>query len=345
MRFYYYPAVEHGYLSGFNGAMAEHGFIFEKGPNLTPGMIRRHKKEFDGVHFHWIEHVLSHRSRIYRALSLVNLWRSLPLLKSLDKKVIWTVHNHAPHEPDWAFEIGRDMVVKAAELVITYSPWSTNLVREELDVPCPIVEVWHGNFKGTHGPERTAAQAREYFGVDPDKFVVGILGNVRAYRGHDIAIEAMKHVPDDVQLLIAGGSEFPDQVEEVHQLAKNVPSVKFDFREPLSDIEYAEAILACDAVLLPYRDITSSGALLSAWTVGRPVITTRLSYFEEYLQYTTPASLILVDPRTPEGFAAAICEMREYPEERREQESLELSDRFKWSKCVEDAAQAMNAWR
>ena len=129
----------------------------------------------------------------------------------------------------------------------------------------------------------------------------------------------MQHVPDDVQLLIAGGSEFPDQVEEVHQLAKNVPSVKFDFREPLSDVEYAEAILACDAVLLPYRDITSSEALLSAWTVGRPVITTRLSYFEEYLQYTTPARLILVDPRTPEGFAAAICEMREYPGERREQ--------------------------
>ena len=52
-------------LFGFNGAMAEHSFIFEKGPDPSPSMIRLHQDAFDGVHFRWIEHVLSHPFRAY----------------------------------------------------------------------------------------------------------------------------------------------------------------------------------------------------------------------------------------------------------------------------------------
>jgi glycosyltransferase involved in cell wall biosynthesis len=49
----------------------------------------------------------------------------------------------------------------------------------------------------------------------------------------------------------------------------------------LNDTEFCRLQSCSNAVILPYRSVTGSGALLAAWTLGTPVIASDLVFFRE----------------------------------------------------------------
>ena len=86
----------------------------------------------------------------------------------------------------------------------------------------------------------------------------------------------------DIQLII-GGKPHPEyKVDSLIKLSEALPKIRIIPRS-LSTQEFSDVINASEAVLLPYRKITGSGAFMSAMTLGRGVIASDLPYFREML--------------------------------------------------------------
>jgi glycosyltransferase involved in cell wall biosynthesis len=57
----------------------------------------------------------------------------------------------------------------------------------------------------------------------------------------------------------------------------------------LSDQEFADLTAASDVSLLPYSNVTTSGALMASWTLGTGVIASDLPFFRELIPTPGPA--------------------------------------------------------
>jgi len=112
----------------------------------------------------------------------------------------------------------------------------------------------------------------------------------------------------------------------------------------LSEQEFADIVEASDAVLLPYREITGSGALLAAWTLGRGVVASDLPYFREVSKPEPDAAQFFPVENSP-ALAGAILEYTSIPFEVRHRAALRMAERYTWEWCVESLVQLLEDWR
>jgi len=93
----------------------------------------------------------------------------------------------------------------------------------------------------------------------------------------------------------------------IQNLAQNNPAIKWVL-EPVPDEAIQLYMNACNVCVLPYRWSTTSGAVMLAWTFGRPVIAPAIASFPELV---TPETGILYDPSQPDALVSALQQARE----------------------------------
>ena len=98
---------------------------------------------------------------------------------------------------------------------------------------------------------------------------------------------------------------------------------------------------ASDAVLLPYRQITGSGALLMALGMGRGVVASDLPYFREILG-DEPDAGVVVSSREPAVWAEHVLDYLKKPVEARQRAALRLAEQYSWDRCVESLVGAID---
>jgi len=275
MRFDYFPrSTENRYQETFAAAMGRHGVAMQPAERIEDQLLISRANQIDGIHFHWIEALIGYGNAMQRGRTLIGLRRYLRTLKHLGKKLIWTVHNHARHDGGfWMDSLAYGTVAKAADVIIVHSKWSGDYIRDRFHPGGRIVVMPHGNYDGYYHPKKSIAETRRAAGLREDRPVCGVIGSVRPYRGHELAIETATLLGDECQLLIAGKPSTEDYAAKLRLLTASKPNIRCSLGR-LSDDEYAEALRACDIVLLPYNASTSSGALMSAWSLARPVAAT-----------------------------------------------------------------------
>ena len=111
-------------------------------------------------------------------------------------------------------------------------------------------------------------------------------------------------------------------------------------RPGVTDQEFADVTAASDAVLLPYRAITGSSALLAALGLGRGVVTADLPYFREILAGEPDAGMVVPGWDTA-TWANALVEYLERPAAVRSLAALRLAARYPWDRCVEPLVAAL----
>ena len=132
------------------------------------------------------------------------------------------------------------------------------------NIPHPVYE----NF----GAEIPKQEARNLLGISAKKVIL-YFGYVRAYKGLNVLIDAMRHL-DDVLLLAVG--EFYDDEKKYRQQVKDLGlETKIRF---VSDYVPNEKVgmyfSAADVVVLPYLSATQSGIIQIAYNFNTPVIAT-----------------------------------------------------------------------
>jgi glycosyltransferase involved in cell wall biosynthesis len=193
----------------------------------------------------------------------------------------------------------------------------------------------HGNYDGVFPSPRPPAETRAELGVPPGTNLLLMAGNLRAYKGIAAAAEASATTGVPIRLLAAGRAEGSDR-RSLESLARSYAHLQVEFGR-LSEQRVADLHGAADAVLLPYSQVSGSGALLTALTCARGVITSDRPYFREVLNPEPQAGTIARDGSIA-SLAVAIEEFLAGDAVQRASAARRLADRYSWDRVVPPVA-------
>lgn len=343
MRFICFPSrAWHAYQAEFARAIKPHGIDIVQGDDFTNHRLRQLAPGLAGIHFHFIHNMWLGPNPLASIKLLMGIDGYCRLAHRLGLRIVWTVHDLTRHGgPRWIDPRGFRTIARHADLVIVHSDLAGNIVRDRYRPRGRMIRMPHGNFDSVLQPRLTPDQTRAALGLLPTDAVVGVIGSLKPYRAHDRAIEAARLLGPKVKLLIAGSGSDADYARQVRAWAADAPNVVCRL-ENLDDAAYAQAIAACDAILLPYHEITGSGALLAAWTQSVPVVMSKLPFFEEFAPQN-PAAGLVMDENTPAGLARTIERLLAFPAEVRRGAAAEENRKYDWNRLVVPVAQAFHA--
>jgi glycosyltransferase involved in cell wall biosynthesis len=233
------------------------------------------------IHMHWPQFVLRARGRTLYRLSLINAVASIHLLGILGIRIVWTVHNTLPHEPETADDamITRLLARKSSHKIVHSAETVRELERLGADTE-RITVIPHGSYVGTY-LESGRVEARRALALPEQGRVVLFFGQIRPYKGVDDLIEAWQRIARDAPrsddapfLLIAGKCDEPVERKRLERTTAALGG-RFDAGYA-SGAEVPQYFAAADVVALPFRSVTTSGSALLAMSLARPVVAPRL---------------------------------------------------------------------
>lgn len=254
--------------------------------------------------------------------------------------VVWTAHNLESHEEwDDVDQRGFSLLADRADVIICHSESARREFGLRYGNGGKIVVMPLGNYDGVYPPPRPRESVLAVLGLRSDRPVVGCIGAIRSYKGIDLAIEAVTGLDGQVQLVCAGQPRKMGGFLSSFGPSGPGPGIALVPRA-LSEQEFADYCAACDLLLLPYKRITGSAALLAALTLGRAVIASDLPYFREVLRGDSAAGR-LIPVGDSAALARAIVEMLRVDSVSRTSAARALADEYAWPKIVTPVVEAI----
>lgn len=233
------------------------------------------------LHLHWIESIgmdrLTRRSLLATRIAFQRLEKQIKLIQRAGGKVLWTAHNAQPHEQRGdprselvAAWIAR--IVGQVDVIVSLSAIGVETIhRAQPKAGAPVVVIPHQNYIGQY-PAGDGAAYRQAMGIPADAKVMGMIGLIRPYKEIERGITLFQEVADDnAWLLVAGNCFDPALRERLVELAARTPRVVLAVSH-LSDREFADAHAACDLIFVAQRKMLNSGSVISALSLGAPVL-------------------------------------------------------------------------
>ena len=335
------------YFTLFHAALAKRGISVSDDLEIDLNWIEAHGDRVDAVHLHWPEYYwrrhFAGTSRLQRAArasdSLLRLHRFVRAARRRRVQCIWTLHNLEPHEGAYRWDrYGYRLLAHDCDLVICHSQSAARDVRDTYRPRGRVVVMPIGDPAPAYPRARSRDEVLAELHLDPQRPVVSCLGRLRPYKGLDVACGAVERLNGRVQLIIGGARDGLLDASPIFSAIGRMSGVVID-RE-LTDQEFADLTAASDAILLPYRAITGSSALLSALGLGRGVVTSDLPYFREILAGEPEAGMVVSGWDTA-SWANALLEYLECPAAVRNRAALRLAARYHWDRCVEPLVDAL----
>jgi len=268
---------------------------------------------------------------VYQGRRWARLRHLLTLLRrfrAAGGRVVYTVHNLDPHEEGgpadrWAL---RHLIGLADALhvhdISTAEALARTFGRRE-----GVAVIPHGHYLDCYPNTVSRQEARARLGLPQQAFVYALLGWLRPYKGVEELLRAFRALPDrDAILLIAGKAVSEAYASALASLAASDPRVHFYPGLVLAP-EVQHYLNSADICVLPYRQVTTSGAALLAFSFGLPVIAPALGAFPHLIQGRRG---LLYDPSDPQGLERALAQARQMAWQEARAEVLAWVAQFDW---------------
>ena len=195
------------------------------------------------------------------------VWKSLRILCSVTS-VEFRIHeiNYGVFEKNFIERRAAKKALKSAETVFAHTQAETIELTAKLGLRAGVVKLFsHGEYFSSQ-VKLTKPQARSDLNIDSKKHVFLCIGFIQEHKGFDQAIRAFTELQtSSAELYIVGSTrvdvpELVDYSNALQKLADQSPGchMKHQF---VSDYEFDSWIIAADTVLVPYKEIWSSGVL------------------------------------------------------------------------------------
>jgi glycosyltransferase involved in cell wall biosynthesis len=279
--------------------------------NWSGGWLLRHVRRGDLIHIHWPSFLyFDPKSRWRTAYRLARLAALMAFAKLRRATIVWTAHNLYPHEGGGellAHRLGRWITVAFADRVFVHGASAGTIVTQELKVRETRLRIGHHpHWIDAYPNTVTRSGSRARLGMAQDEYLYLFIGRCRPYKGLESLIEAFPGAPQPARLLIAGQFSSPTYLESIKTLASRTPGVVLAHRS-IPDDELQLYLNAADCVVLPYRDVLTSGAALLALSFGRPVVAPNLGCIRDQIDEQCG---ILYDPHEPSALVDALRKIR-----------------------------------
>jgi glycosyltransferase involved in cell wall biosynthesis len=325
------------YLNLYYKALGRYGIALGPPLRIRDDFLTTCRGHVQAIHIQWVpEQIWRARgpSWYQRMRGVGGLWKFFRRARSLGIRVVWTIHDIEPHERGGVLDAwGYRLLARSADLCICHDAWAAGqFVRRLGGRPENVVIMPHGNYDGIFPDPAPREATLTRLGLDPRRKTLVCQGFIRPYKRFDLALEALRQLGGDYQLLVAGHPHEAAWGEDLRRRAAGLQGVRFLFEE-LSEQALADVVHAADCVLLPYQKITGSGAFLTVVTLGRGVVASDLRYFRDLLQ-REPEAGVLFHEGDAAGLADAIRRFFERDPEERGRAARRIADRFAWSDVV-----------
>ncbi|RYX82790.1 glycosyltransferase family 1 protein [bacterium] len=265
----------------------------------------------DILHFHWLHPYMVRPSAPKTVALSLSLIAQILVLKARGIKIVWTAHNIQSHEspfPTLERRLQRHFL-RHCDAVIAHCECAKTEVARSFHLPSRKVHVVpHGNYVASYPNTISHEQARAKLNLPQEALVFAFVGQIRPYKGVLDLIKAFHQIAEEVDeaskpfLLIAGKPSGEGTVEQIQQAIGNNSHIRF---APgfVPDEELQTYMNAADAVVFPYRDILTSGAVLLAMSFGRACIAPRRGCIGETLD---DKGGFLYDPDDKDGLLKSL---------------------------------------
>jgi glycosyltransferase involved in cell wall biosynthesis len=250
--------------------------------------------------------------------------------------LVMTAHNIRSHEssPWEAWTTWRSF--RAADALVVHTNESVRIATQRLGSRPVVALIHHGDY-GFFAPAQPPSQsdARNRLHLPPSVPLLLAFGAIRPYKGILELFQTLTLVRErhpGAHLIIAGpllvgsGVEYRDAIER----AGLGDAVTFR-PQYVPHAEVALHFAAADVAVYNYSEVTDSGALRIACSLGTPIVATAVGAFREFLQDGVTGRL--VPPHNPAVLTAAICDLLDDREAalRMAKAALDLSvSRWSW---------------
>jgi glycosyltransferase involved in cell wall biosynthesis len=300
------------YTACFNGALRALG-VEVLDADWSGRWLTERVRRGDILHLHWPSFLYTvPGSRLRSWWGLLRFTGLMLLLRARGARIVWTAHNLYPHDQGRTplNRLGRRIVVWLCSYVCVHVPAAAVRVQREFRVrAAALVLLEHGNFIGFYPNTITPAAARARLDIPQGEFVYLFVGLCKPYKNLELLIRSYAALADDSQLWIVGhfqSAAYRERVQHAAALAGGGRIRIVDRFVPEDELQLY--LNACDAVVLPYQEILTSGTALLALSFGRPVVAPRLGVLPEVVSSECG---VLYDPLATAGLSAALRTARE----------------------------------
>jgi glycosyltransferase involved in cell wall biosynthesis len=169
-------------------------------------------------------------------------------------------------------------VLRAAASVTVHTQREVDELAKRIGLDPGVVTLVDHGASFSAATAISQAEARVELGLDPDEHVFLAIGFLQAHKGYDVAVEAFgrANLSAQASLHVVGSVrvDHPDLLAYARhlELLCRVTTGAHLHQKYVSDEEFDRWIVAADTVVLPYREIWSSGVLERAKLFNRTVI-------------------------------------------------------------------------
>lgn len=282
--------------------------LVESSINMAALLARFAVSKPDIVHVQW--------TPLVRKLPF-EIW-FLKAVKKQKIKLVYTVHNVLPHDTGKKFAATFQRLYGEMDALICHTDAAKSRLVREFSVDRKRAWVI------PHGPllhdakTRSAQTSKAELCFPQDETLVLWQGIVRPYKGLDFLLAAWSKIDArslKARLLIVGTGESGLLKAIKEQIARLdlQESVRVDFRF-VPDEELPKYYQAADVMVYPYREVTTSGALMTALAYRKPIVATNLPAFREVLRDEETA--LLVEYGDVDALASALGQLIRDPNKR-----------------------------
>jgi len=285
----------------------------------------------DVLHLHWHHPFLLGGNAIKTLIKSVSFVSELLILKLFGVKIVWTVHNITNHEEKFrSMELFFSKILsRLCDRIIVHSPAAKKKVIEVYgaNINFSIVVIPHGNYINNYKNVVNKSDARNQLKIGIEDLVYLYFGQVRPYKGISELVDAFKKLDTPQTKLLIAGKPLNDEVaQNILKGCKGNKNIK-TFFEFIPDNEIQIYMNAADVVVLPYRDILTSGAVILAMSFGKPIIVPAIGCIPDVLD---SEGGILYDPSEKEGLLKAMKRVLDANLKKMGEHNFELAKRLRW---------------
>lgn len=263
-------------------------------------------------------------------------------LKKREHFLVHTVHNLLPHEAVTADYERYRRFYHACDLLLVHNQHCKRLLMEQYQIAEARICVM------PHGAYTMLETMNQQKKPETTKIHFLQFGIFRKYKGIDLLLEALALIPEEqrkrLHVTIAG-AQFPkldatDYEAQIKQLGlQELVTLR---RGHIPDEELKVLFGKADFCLFPYRNIYGSGALLMAYSFGKPVLASDIPVFAE--ETDAGKTGLLFFSEKPEALKAAILEAADWSKKRytacTEQIDRLVKQKYNWNHSAEILAEA-----
>lgn len=302
-------------------------------------LVRSFLRRVDILHVHWPEYALSLPPFRFAAhvfiLFAVGLY-----IRLRGGKVVWTVHNLAPHErrypflEKWfyrAFSYMTDGLIFLTQTSLALF-LADSKMRPFLGKPAVVIP--HGHYLPVYPARVGKEEARKLLGLPLDKKIILFLGALRPYKGVEELIVIARQFPiEETIFLIAGKPLSEDYKRKLIRMTGNAPHIWLQ-AEYVHDDKVPLLYSAADVAIFPYKDILNSGSVFLSLSFGIPVIVPKLGSLIE-LAERYPSLVYTYEPPLTEKKLLELMRAVEFSGSERKREWEKYIFDFDWEKIAE----------